>query len=128
MAHFALTSACTSEPVLPSPAGSMSLIDNFYLSDLKKIGDPILLEFGASQALFIGGFFREQIRRRHNPSIFDGLGSLLYSEASCYSRDKKQREMFGRMAIAFPLWARICSNLNKTFQENAPNQYLLRLN
>jgi hypothetical protein len=126
LAHFAQTSCYTVDNCLPSPRNPADVIEQFYLKQGELLNDASLFELGGSQSLLFGGFFREQVRRRHNVRVLDALGESLYWRASSLSRSRVHREMFTRVSLSFRDWAIICRNLNKTFEQNQPVPHLLK--
>lgn len=126
LAHFAQTSCSNSS----DPASDQSLtgvFDRFVMERRTIPNNSELLEFGASQSLFIVGFFREQVRRRHSVSLFDEIGRGLYVEASSLSRERRRREMLYRMSVSFKMWAQVCRDLHLTMRKFQPVPYRLNL-
>lgn len=122
LASFAQTSAYETFS-LPTPLTLSQVFDNFILRN-EGFADSELLELAGAQTLLLNGFFREQMRPRHNVSWYDACGKSFYIEAAAASVNHKRRAILIQMAEHFPLWAQITSNLHKSLQEN---RYLLRL-
>jgi len=120
LAHYAQVSRCDAT-YMPCMANLSEVFDNFILQD-SGLQDPEILEIGGSQVLLFAGFFRDQMRRRHNVNWYDKVGQTLYDRACQYSRDRKKQRLFEKMSISFPDWAIICRNLSRTLREN---QFLL---
>jgi hypothetical protein len=129
LAHFANTSTGSAAD-FPSPSHLGQLFDRYcMLQQPELLPDSVeILERGGSESLFLAGFFREQMRRRYDLSLFDGLGRALYSRASYCSKNTAQAKVLWRISRSFRTWAHICRDLNATLQKNAPNPYLLRFN
>lgn len=123
LAHYALTSRfdTTSTPCM---ANLSEVFDNFVLQT-SELTDSHLLEFGGSQVLLFAGFFRDQMRRRHNVKWYDQVGQSLYEKASQHSNNLKKRELFDRLSESFPAWTIVCRDLSRTLHEN---RLLLRIN
>ena len=83
------------------------------------------MEFGGSQVLLFAGFFRDQMRARHNVNWYDQVGQSLYEKASHNSKDRKKRELFDRLSESLPAWTIVCRNVHRTLREN---RLLLKVN
>ena len=116
LASYAQTSRgdTTSIPPFASPS---EIFDHFVFLQ-EELRDPELLEIAGAQSLFLVGFFRDQMRHRHNVRWYDDLGQSFYRRAGQYSRNSKKRELFGGISDNFPVWTKVCRNLNRSFQEN----------
>jgi hypothetical protein len=122
LASFAQTSVCETFS-LPSPRNLSEVFDTFIMRT-EKLEDSELLELAGAQTLFLNGFFREQMRKRHNVNWYDLRGSHFYNEASRFSVSRRRREILTQMAEHFGIWTQITSDLHKYLREN---HYLLRL-
>jgi hypothetical protein len=123
LAHYSLTPRfdTTSMPCM----GNLSeVFDNFVLQT-SRLTDSEILEFGGSQVLLFAGFFRDQMRQRHNMKWYDQVGQSLYEKAGQHSHNLKKRELFDRLSETFPAWTIACRNLNRTLRDN---RLLLRIN
>ncbi len=128
LAHYACTSCSSTVEGLPAPATPSGVLDQFYLRAGELMNDPSLLEVGGSQCLLFAGFFREQVRKRHNVKVLDTLGKSLFSRASALSRTREHRETLTRVSESFIPLALVCRNLNRTFLESAPDPRIIRIN
>lgn len=121
LAHYSLTSRFDTESIVQL-ANLSEVLDLFVFQDGSD--DPKILEAGGSQILLFAGFFRDQMRRRHNLAWFDGIGQSFYRRASWHSRDHKKRRLFDSLSESFPGWAVCCGELSKTLREE---RFLLRI-
>ena len=101
-------------------------LDEFVL---KPEGPPNSgrLELAGAHSLLLAGFFREQMQRRHNVKWYEGLGRDFYKRAAKYTENKTRKALLEMVSDDFGVLADICANLNKNFQENAENRYLIRI-
>jgi hypothetical protein len=123
LAHYSQTSRCDTTS-MPCLANLSEVFDNFVLQTA-RLTDTELLEFGGSQVLLFAGFFRDQMRPRHNVKWYDQVGQSLYEKAGQHSTNLKKRELFDGLSESFPAWTMLCSNLNRTLREN---RLLLKIN
>jgi len=123
LAHYSQTSRfdTTAQPCL---ANLTEVFDNFVLQTI-RLTDSDILEFGGSQVLLFAGFFRDQMRARHNVNWYDQVGQSLYEKASHHSKDRKKRELFDRLSESLPAWTIVCRNVHRTLREN---RLLLKVN
>lgn len=121
LAHYSQTSRCdaTCMPVL---ANLSEVFDQFVLAE---VGDPEILEIGGSQILLFAGYFRDQMRSRHNVRWYDEVGQSFYDKASRLARESKKRRLFEGMSESFPQWALSCRDLSRSFRDN---RFVLRIN
>lgn len=120
LAHYAQTSRCDTA-FMPALANLSEVFDNFLLI---QTTDPEILEIGGSQVLLFAGFFRDQMRRRHNVEWFDRIGQSFYDRASQLTRDRKRGYFLEKMAESLPLWNHRCRDLSRICRDN---QYLLKV-
>jgi hypothetical protein len=123
LAHYSQTSRFDTAS-MPCMANLSEVFDNFVLHT-SRLADSEILEFGGSQVLLFAGFFRDQMRQRHNVKWYDRVGQSLYEKASQHSNNLKKRELFDRLSESFPAWTMVCRNLSRTLREN---RLLLKLN
>lgn len=115
LADFAQTSRYSSSE-MPLFCFLTEVMDNFMADGILS-NDPEMMEFAGSSSLLLAGFFRDQMRRRHNLHWFDELGTIFYSRAGHFSRGKK-REVMYRMSEHFPVWSRACCKVSRRLREN----------
>src|SRR5437868_4347522 len=93
LAHYAQTS-CGADYEVPAPRTLIEIFDRYILEGVyHRSKDHETLEFAGAEILFLNGFFRKQMSRRHNIAYFDGLGRMFYARASYYSPPTKQRRL-----------------------------------
>ena len=80
LAHFSTTSRFATA-TLPSPVDLSHFFEVFVL-DKSQSSDPEILELGGVHCLFLTGFFRDQMMRKHNIAWYEQLGSNFYLNAS----------------------------------------------
>jgi hypothetical protein len=123
LAHYSQTPRFDATS-MPCMANLSEVFDNFVMQTT-RLADSEILEFGGSQVLLFAGFFRDQMRRRHNVKWYDQVGQSLYEKASQHSNNLKKRQLFDRLSESFPAWTIVCRNLSRTLREN---QLLLKIN
>lgn len=122
LASYAQTSRY--DAVSLPPFASLSDVFDMFVMRKDAMSDPELLEIAGAQSLLLAGFFRDQARARHNVEWYDQLGTSFYERATHYADDRDRSELFGRLAVTFPLWTGICNRVSRTLQER---RFLLRL-
>jgi hypothetical protein len=123
LAHYSLTSRCDSTS-MPCMADLSEVFDHFILQT-GDLTDSEILEFGGSMVLLFAGFFRDQMRARHNVKWYDQVGQSLYERASQHSNNLKKRELFDGLAESFPAWTIACRDLSRALRDN---RLLLKVN
>ena len=123
LAHYSLTSRFDSTS-MPCLADLSEVFDTFVMQT-GNLTDAEILEFGGSMVLLFAGFFRDQMRARHNVKWYDQVGQSLYGRASQHSNNLKKRELFDGLAESFPAWTNVCRNLSRALRDN---RLLLKLN
>ena len=106
------------------PFANLSDVFDMFVMRKDAMSDPELLEIAGAQSLLLAGFFRDQLRGRHNVEWYDQLGTSFYERATQHAEDRGRKELFGRLAVTFPLWTGICNRVSRTLQER---RFLLRL-
>ncbi|MBI2065734.1 MAG: hypothetical protein HYT68_01555 [Candidatus Zambryskibacteria bacterium] len=105
------------------PMASLSEVFDCFVFRQDELKDPEILEVAGAQSLLLVGFFRDQMRTRHNVRWYDTLGRSFYERASNYSREGRRKELFGRLSVNFSVWTRTCCDLSRNLRDN---QFLLR--
>lgn len=122
LAHYALL------PWVNSASSVVGTELGEYLETALFVGgepsDPSILETKGSHILLLVGFFRSQMRKRHNVRFYDKIGQTYYYRAHQCSRDNKRKEFFERFAETFPFWTHSCGKLHNTLRDN---RYVLRV-
>jgi hypothetical protein len=103
LAHFASTSAASTEDFPASPTSLATVFDTFVLDRSRHV-DPDILEAAASQCLLLTGFFCRQVRRRHNVDWYARLGAGYYRDAARLATDRDRARMMRVMAGRFDFW------------------------
>jgi hypothetical protein len=85
--------------------------------------DPEIAEIAGSQTLLLAGFFRDQMKRRHNIRVFDHFGQTFYGLSAGLCKDHRRRDLLERMATNFPLWTETCCQVSRVLRDNP---YLIR--
>ena len=114
LGHYAQTSRYDMGS-MPSLANLGEVFDNFVI---RSIADPEILEIGGSQIILFAGFFRDQMKGRHNVKWYDEVGQSFYSRASDLSRDQQRRKLFEDLAESLPYWTVRCQALSRKLSEN----------
>jgi hypothetical protein len=128
LAHYAQTSR--SNPNFMVPSGSLyEILDNFVLPAMTPEGalglqDAEILEVAGSHTLFLVGFFRDQMKKRHSLKWYDSLGQSFFVRASANSNQEEKAELLWAISEHFPFWAASCRNMSRTLRDE---RYLLRL-
>lgn len=126
LAHYAQTS-CSSPEHMPPLMSLSDIFDNFILPSFDgtvSFADSEIMEIAASQSLFLAGFFRDQMKKRHNIAWYDNWGSHFYQNAAFECQVQKRAELLGRMSSNFRTWAIMCRDLNRYFRDRP---YLIRI-
>ena len=103
LAHFASTSASSTDDFPAAPTSLTTIFDTFVL-DRSGHADPAILEAGASQCLLLTGFFCRQVRRRHNVDWYASLGAGYFRLAAERTTDRDRARMMRVMAGRFEFW------------------------
>ena len=128
LAHYAHTSRgdTTSMPL----SGSLyEVLESFVLPGFTAEGasglqDPEILEIAGSQTLLLVGFFRDQMRRKHNLGFYDNLGRGFFGRASNRLHHGGKADLLRQVAQHFPGWAASCCKMSRTLREE---RYLLKM-
>ena len=127
LAHYAQVSRVSAGD-LPISADLSDVFDQFVMQvllgdkDMNLVGrDPRVTEIAGSQTLLFAGFFRDQMRARHNVKAYDRYGQTFYHLSSQACTNLEQKYLLTNMAENFPVWARTCCKLHRTLR----NRYYL---
>ncbi|MBP7966820.1 hypothetical protein KAZ66_00970 [Candidatus Woesebacteria bacterium] len=128
LAEFAHSSCAGNDHAAPSRS-LYEILDKFVLPVLTVDGatqlqQPEVLEVAGKQTLFLVGFFRDQMRAKHNLEWYDHLGSAFFSKAGELTKERNKSELLRRIGGCFTPLAMSCYRLNRKLQEES---YLLRL-
>jgi len=120
LAHYARTSVSDQDHT-PLATDLSEVFDTFLIPMVvgdKLFLDPEVLEIAGTQTLVLNGFFRSQMRNRHNLGVFDKMGKLFFSSAGELTTDSQKREILPRVATHFTEWAMASSQINRKSLEN----------
>jgi hypothetical protein len=115
LANFAQTSVKDTDS--SSLFSNLSEVFNRFVLNDEEWRNPLRLENAGAQSLIFNGFFRDQMRYRHNVKWHDELGQAFYKRVSLYSKDRKRRDFFDRFSNNFPPWTRTCCLLHRFIRE-----------
>jgi len=121
LAHFSQVSRFSNVSV-PAPCNLSEIFDRFVIPTDLMI-DAEILETAGAQTLFLVGFFRDQMRVRHNVAWYDKIGQSFYDKACQYEKMQERRILFNHMAESFPFWAIMSQDLSRELRDR---RYLLR--
>ncbi len=128
LAHYAQTSV--QDPTWMVPSGSLyEILDKFVLipgleeDEVHGITDPLILEVAGSHILLLAGFFRDQMKKKHDLRLYDALGASFFHKASMATRQENKSELMRRVGRHFPLWVRSCQQVAQVLRED---RYILR--
>ena len=114
LADRAMTS--TFEPAGRRHSELHNLFDRFVLKQ-EAIGNFPLLETASAENLLLTGFFRNQLRRRHDMEYFEEIGRSLYFQASEMAVSRRKKDLYSRMCERYRIWARTCLRLHLYFRD-----------
>ncbi len=112
LAHHAQTPRYNSEQVVFKDLGEMLSQAVFV-----EISDPEILQIYGSHIILLAGFFRDQVRHRHNVEWYDQLGQRFYYQVGQRAGSDKERDFFGGFADALPRWTSRCCYLSRYLRE-----------
>ncbi|MEQ1561147.1 MAG: hypothetical protein ABL899_00325 [Nitrospira sp.] len=128
LAHYSLVS-CGSGENFPTPTTLSDIFDRFVIGVSRgetPMDSETMATAGAS-TLFLNGFFRDQLPRRHSTVYWDQMGQAFYYRASRAERDREKRLLMEGMAASSPSWSLRCHRLRIYLEEERlDRQYLIR--
>jgi hypothetical protein len=110
LAHHSLVPRSNNECLLP--ADNLSDVFDFLILQGFGSNDLEILKMGGSQILLFAGFFRNQMKYRHNVDWYDHFGQSIYDRVSQISRDRDQRMLFEGLSERLPFWTATCQKFN----------------
>lgn len=116
LARYSLVHRMSEWPMAPM-ANLSEVFENFYMRLTDLANDPKILEAGGSQIILLAGYFRNQMKRRHNVVWFDEMGQFFYTRAGECSLGKKSKFFFG-LSGSLPQWNIACCKLSDYHREN----------
>jgi hypothetical protein len=117
LAHFASTSAASTDRFPPCPR-DLSAVFDVFIMDRSQHADPALMEAAAAQCLLLTGFFQDQLKRRFNVDWYASVGAGFYDHAAHLSRDRTRTKMLATMALRFEFWRRQQRRLARDFRDH----------
>jgi hypothetical protein len=121
LAHYSQVSTQASVG-MPSPASLSDVFDHYVCDDTTR-HDSATLEVAGTQCLLLGGFFEDQMRRRHNIRWYAELGAGFFGRAAVQERSQRKAVLFDAMAKRFEPWRQRYARLSRELRDQA---YLLR--
>jgi len=129
LAHYTSTSRGSGTD-MPPCADLADIFHTFVLPVIFGSGgdglsdsDPEITEIAGAQTLLLAGFFRDQMKRRHNVRAFDHFGQTFYGLSAGLCLQPKKSDLLARMATNFPLWTETCCQVSRVLRDNP---YLIR--
>lgn len=123
LAHHASTSS--ENGTLP---GSLyDIMDTIIVPGLEgglPAPDPEILEEVGSQILLFTGFFRDQMRHRHNMRWYETWGQAFLLSAGNRIQSRARAAILVRVAANFSLWTHTCCSVSRTLREQ---RYMLKM-
>lgn len=125
LAHYAQVSS-SSETDFPIRTNLSGIHDEFVLKLLLDTGRPALsrpdsekiMEVAGSQTLVMVGFFRDQMRRRHNLNVFEGYGRMFFGMSADACLSSKKSILLNSMSVNFHVLAKGCCKLSRNLRDN----------
>jgi hypothetical protein len=121
LAHYALIST-ESDQELPAPA-SLSVVFDHFVVDSSLLQDALMMETAGAQCLLLGGFFEDQMRRRHNIRWYAALGASFYNRAALHEPSPHKARLLDMIARRFEPWRQRYARLGRELRDQA---YLLQ--
>ncbi len=127
LSHYAHTSCYSDSDGFPCPRTLEVVFEQHVCSSdgggaLHK--DLDFLEVVGGQTLFLTGFFKTRMGRRHNINWYRSLGASFYRNVAKQADAPETKEFFARMSLRFSFWADVQSQLEDDLRKRP---YLLRL-
>lgn len=127
LAHYSQVSCDAEGEDFPCPRTLVDIFDKhlFVEGSISGFrGEDNLFETVACQTLLLTGFFRDQMRRRHNVTWFVRIGAQFYLSAAIREPNEKRAELLRWMSSGFPFWADRCARLQRELRDRP---YLLQV-
>jgi hypothetical protein len=115
LAHYALIST-ESDQELPAPASLSAVFDNFVV-DSSLLQDALMMETAGAQCLLLGGFFEDQMRRRHNIRWYAALGASFYNRAALHEPSPHKARLLDTIARRFEPWRQRYARLGRELRD-----------
>lgn len=121
LAHYALVST-ESDQELPAPASLGAVFEHFVI-DATLLHDGFMMETAGAQCLLLGGFFEDQMRRRHNIRWYAALGAGFYNRAAQHEPSLHKARLLDMIARRFEPWRQRYARLGRELRDQP---YLLQ--
>lgn len=117
LAHHAQTSTNTVKG-FATPRNLSDVFDNFVVP-CGMGPDPELMEVAGAQTLFIGGYFADQMHRRHSIRWYAQLGSDFFRRAADLEELPMKAELLNRLSClhTYEFWRRSFTRLSREFRD-----------
>ena len=121
LAHHARVSTHAAAD-LTMPASLAAVFDHFVF-DTSLRDDATMMEAAGAQCLLLGGFFEDQLRRRHNIGWYARLGAGFFNRAAALEPSPEKVRLLAAMATGFESWRQRHARLSRELRDQP---YLLR--
>jgi hypothetical protein len=121
LAHHARVSTHAAAD-LTTPATLVQVFDHFVF-DTSLRDDGTMMEAAGAQCLLLGGFFEDQLRRRHNIGWFARLGAGFFYRAAELEGSRPRMRLLAAIAAGFEPWRQRHARLSRELRDQP---YLLR--
>jgi hypothetical protein len=115
LAHYARTSTHAAVD-LTTPATLAQVFDHFVFDTSLK-DDGAMMEAAGAQCLLLGGFFEDQLRRRHNIGWYARLGAGFFSRAASLERSPRKVRLLSAIAAGFEAWRQRHARLSRELRD-----------
>lgn len=115
LAHYARTSTHAAVD-LTTPATLTQVFDHFVFETSLQ-DDGAMMEAAGAQCLLLGGFFEDQLRRRHNIGWYARLGAGFFSRAASLERAPQKVRLLSAIATGFEAWRQRHARLSRDLRE-----------
>jgi len=124
LANYAQVSTVTGSGY-PTPMNITQIFETFVVlrsgTELEYFSssDSEILEIAGAQVILINGFFRDQMRQKHNPAYFDHLGQKFFLEAGRLSTLEKRSQFLTGFSERIPYWTFACCRVSRQMADDA---------
>lgn len=115
LAHYAQVSTA-SDADFPTPASLETVFDTFVLPVDGAI-DATLLETAGTHCLLLGGFFEDQMKRRHSIAWYARLGAGFFHRAALAERQAHRARVLEQMSRHFEPWRTRHARLSRELRD-----------
>ncbi len=98
------------------------MFDHFVI-DASLLHDGSMMETAGAQCLLLGGFFEDQMRRRHNIRWYAALGASFYNRAALHEPSLHKARLLDMIARRFEPWRQRYARLGRELRDQP---YLLQ--